>query len=146
MTCRPCGRSCCPPTRPRKSSTGAGTGSRTGCSADAGSVSAHWRSAPASSRQPRRPPSWWPPCPAPRPGPPPAAPPPQAVAPVVTGQEVLLAAATVAERTPAGTGKYWHVKITEGTFALEFWTTADGHQWYRGAKSGGHLQSVGVQP
>src|SRR4051812_22245337 len=40
------------------------------------------------------------------------APAPQAAAPVViTGQEVLLAAATVAAQAPAGTGTYWHVKI-----------------------------------
>ena len=49
----------------------------------------------------------------------PASTPPQAVAPVVTGQQVLLAAATVAEQSPAGTGKYWHVKTTEAKGVYE---------------------------
>ncbi|WP_328446573.1 CU044_5270 family protein [Amycolatopsis sp. NBC_00438] len=61
---------------------------------------------------------------------------PQAAAPVaVTGQEVLLAAATVAAKAPASTGTYWHVKIAESE-TYEYWTKADGHVWFRGAKSG----------
>ncbi|WP_326956419.1 CU044_5270 family protein [Amycolatopsis sp. NBC_01286] len=64
---------------------------------------------------------------------------PQAAAPVaVTGQEVLLAAATVAAKAPAGTGKYWHLKIAESE-TYEYWTTAEGHQWFRGAKTGGRV-------
>jgi hypothetical protein len=67
------------------------------------------------------------------------APVPQAAAPVVvTGQEVLLAAATVAAQAPAGTGTYWHVKIDESQ-DYEYWTKADGHVWFRGAKSGGRV-------
>lgn len=67
------------------------------------------------------------------------APAPQAAAPVaVTGQEILLAAATVAAKAPAGTGTYWHVKINESE-AYEYWTKADGHVWFRGAKSGGKV-------
>jgi hypothetical protein len=67
------------------------------------------------------------------------APAPQAAAPVVvTGQEVLLAAATVAAQAPAGTGTYWHVKIDESQ-DYEYWTKADGHVWFRGAKSGGQV-------
>ncbi|HET6710165.1 CU044_5270 family protein [Amycolatopsis sp.] len=76
----------------------------------------------------------------------PAPPPPQAVAPVVTGTEVLLAAATVAEKTPAGTGKYWHIKTTSDKEAYEYWYSADGHLWFRGAKSGGRVESLGVFP
>ena len=74
------------------------------------------------------------------PGAPAVAPaPPQAVAPVVTGQDVLLAAATVAERAPEGTGKYWHVTTQAAEHLYENWTTADGHQWARGEKSGGRV-------
>jgi hypothetical protein len=66
--------------------------------------------------------------------------PPQAVAPVpvVTGQQVLLAAATVAAQAPAGTGTYWHVKI-DASLTFENWYRADGHVWFRGAKSGGKV-------
>ncbi|MET8993684.1 CU044_5270 family protein [Amycolatopsis sp. NPDC004169] len=80
------------------------------------------------------------------PGTPAPAPPPQAVAPVVTGQQVLLAAATVAERTPAGTGKYWYVKTATDNVVYENWYTADGHTWFRGAKSGGKVRSLGLYP
>ncbi|WP_329053386.1 CU044_5270 family protein [Amycolatopsis sp. NBC_01488] len=81
------------------------------------------------------------------PGAPAPAAPPQAVAPVDTGQQVLLAAATVAAKAPAESGTYWHVKISAGKSGLEYWTAAaDGHQWYRGAKSGDQLESVGLQP
>jgi hypothetical protein len=73
------------------------------------------------------------------PGTPAPAPAPQAAAPVViTGQEILLAAATVAAQAPAGTGTYWHVKIDESQ-DYEYWTKADGHVWFRGAKSGGRV-------
>jgi hypothetical protein len=74
------------------------------------------------------------------PGTPAPAPAPQAAAPVaVTGQEVLLAAATVAAKAPAGTGKYWHVKTTSGSLTYENWTSAEGRGWFRGAKSGGRV-------
>lgn len=70
----------------------------------------------------------------------PAEAPPRAVAPapVVTGQQVLLAAAKVAEGAPAGTGTYWHVKI-DASQDFENWYRADGHVWFRGAKSGGKV-------
>ncbi|WP_033261024.1 CU044_5270 family protein [Amycolatopsis vancoresmycina] len=64
-------------------------------------------------------------------------PPPQAVAPVDPGRQILLAAATVAERAPVGTGKYWHSTTKVGTETWEYWTTADGHEWYRDAKTHG---------
>ncbi|MFJ1762791.1 CU044_5270 family protein [Amycolatopsis sp. NPDC088138] len=73
------------------------------------------------------------------------APAPQAAAPVaVTGQEVLLAAATVAAKAPAGTGTYWHVRTTSGDFTYESWTNADGRAWFRGAKSGGKVIPWGL--
>jgi len=75
-----------------------------------------------------------------------APPPPQAVAPVVTGTQVLLAAATVAERTPAGTGKYWHIRTALDNLVYDNWFTADGHMWFRGAKSGGKVISLGQNP
>ncbi|MEU4518560.1 CU044_5270 family protein [Amycolatopsis sp. NPDC024027] len=78
------------------------------------------------------------------PGTPAPAPQPQAVAPVVTGQQVLLAAATVAERAPAGTGKYWHVKTASDKLTYEDWYTADGHMFFRGAKSGGKVIALGL--
>ncbi|WP_020642652.1 CU044_5270 family protein [Amycolatopsis balhimycina] len=73
------------------------------------------------------------------PGAPAPAPQPQAVAPVVTGQQVLLAAATVAERAPAGTGTYWHVRTKVDNSAWEYWTKADGKVWFRGEKSQGRV-------
>jgi hypothetical protein len=56
---------------------------------------------------------------------------------VVTGQQVLLAAATSAERAQDGSGKYWHVKITysNGDYNWEYWITANGDVWTRGAKT-----------
>ncbi|MGW3960357.1 CU044_5270 family protein [Amycolatopsis sp. NPDC005003] len=80
------------------------------------------------------------------PGSPSPAPQPQAVAPVVTGQQVLLAAATVAERSPAGTGKYWHVKTATDDLVYEDWYSADGHLWFRGEKSGGKVLPLGLAP
>ncbi|WIX86896.1 CU044_5270 family protein [Amycolatopsis sp. DG1A-15b] len=65
------------------------------------------------------------------------APSPQAVAPVDTGRQILLAAATVAERTHVGTGKYWHTTTKVGNEAWEYWTTTDGQEWYRTARTGG---------
>ncbi|MEV6904680.1 hypothetical protein [Amycolatopsis sp. NPDC051372] len=70
-----------------------------------------------------------------------AAPAPPAAPPVVqSGQQVLLAAATVAERSPDATGTYWHVTITEtgaGAAVTDYWVKPDGHWWFRGAKTGG---------
>jgi hypothetical protein len=72
--------------------------------------------------------------------------PPQAVAPVVTGTQVLLAAATVAEQSPAGTGKYWHVKTASDKQVYDYWYSADGHMWFRGAKTAGRVMPLGVFP
>src|SRR5689334_8377648 len=65
------------------------------------------------------------------PGPPAPPPPPRAVAPVYTGPQVLLAAATAAERTQVGTGKYRHTTTKVGKATWEYWTTTDGQEWYR---------------
>ncbi|GAA0553517.1 CU044_5270 family protein [Actinomadura livida] len=53
----------------------------------------------------------------------------------MSGPQVLLAAATVAETKPAASGTYWHVKSVAPSSAniktFESWTTADGRQWVR---------------
>jgi len=72
-------------------------------------------------------------------GPPPAGSQDSATVKVVTGQEILLAAATVAERTPDGTGKYWHVHVATPAVTYEYWVKADGKRWFRGAKSGNQV-------
>ncbi|MEU3769982.1 CU044_5270 family protein [Amycolatopsis keratiniphila] len=59
----------------------------------------------------------------------------------VTGQEVLLAAATAAERSPEGAGTYWHVKVT-GADEYEYWIKPDGQSWMRGAKTGGKVMPL----
>lgn len=67
----------------------------------------------------------------------PPAPSPQAVAPVDPGRQVLLAAATVAEHTQVGTGKYWHTTTKVGKESWEYWTTTGGQEWYRTARTHG---------
>jgi hypothetical protein len=50
----------------------------------------------------------------------------------VTGQEVLLAAATAAAQTPEDSGTYWHVTIASGQdLPYEYWVKADGDMWVR---------------
>ncbi|MFI6927924.1 CU044_5270 family protein [Nonomuraea spiralis] len=52
--------------------------------------------------------------------------------PAASGREVLLMAAVSAERTPQGSGTYWHVSRTmEGRdpTVTESWTTRDGRCW-----------------
>ncbi|MEU4251071.1 CU044_5270 family protein [Amycolatopsis sp. NPDC026612] len=80
------------------------------------------------------------------PGAPAEGPPPQAVAPVVTGQQVLLAAATLAEHAPAGTGNYWYIKTVSDKGVYEYWFNADGHMWFRGEKTKGRVQPLGRFP
>jgi hypothetical protein len=61
----------------------------------------------------------------------------------VTAQQVLLAAATAAEKAPVGSGDYWHVKVTitrtDGTVGpadtWDYWTGLDGRMWW------GHLKT-----
>jgi hypothetical protein len=60
------------------------------------------------------------------------------------GRQVLLAAATSAERTPEGSGKYWHVKtvFSDRSAWPETWTRRDGSKWWKGEKTGGKLQRL----
>lgn len=67
----------------------------------------------------------------------------------MSGPQVLLAAATVAETKPAASGTYWHVKKAAPSSGdhqtVETWTTADGRRWIR--FDGGTLRKVpGRQP
>ncbi|WP_414942761.1 CU044_5270 family protein [Amycolatopsis sp. cmx-11-51] len=71
--------------------------------------------------------------------PPSAGSPAPAAAKTVTGQEILLAAATVAEHTPEGAGTYWHVHVTTPAITYEYWVKADGKKWFRGTKSGNQV-------
>ena len=53
----------------------------------------------------------------------------------VTGKEVLLMAAVSAERTPQGSGMYWHVTrqwFTLDSPPMESWTGRDGKRWTKG--------------
>ncbi|NUW42651.1 CU044_5270 family protein [Nonomuraea rhodomycinica] len=57
-------------------------------------------------------------------GPPPA---------VTTARDVLLVAATTAERTPEGSGTYWHITVTVGSRPpSEYWYRRDGQFWIKG--------------
>jgi len=59
-----------------------------------------------------------------------------------SGWQILLAAARTAERTPAGSGAYWHVKtlISDSrSDQWETWTRRDGQTWFRGAKTQGRV-------
>lgn len=53
----------------------------------------------------------------------------------LSGRDVLLMAAVSAERTPQGSGTYWHVLSSDETPdgpAMESWTRRDGRRWTRG--------------
>jgi hypothetical protein len=58
----------------------------------------------------------------------------------VSGKDILLAAATAAERAPAGSGTYWYLKVEMGEGGpgntIEHWIKSDGESWYRMAKMG----------
>ncbi|TDC07127.1 hypothetical protein E1267_14185 [Nonomuraea longispora] len=54
--------------------------------------------------------------------------------PPLSARNVLLVAADSAERTPLGSGAYWHVrkeKDDSGRLFTESWTTRDGQRWTR---------------
>ncbi|MEU9019074.1 CU044_5270 family protein [Actinomadura sp. NPDC048394] len=57
--------------------------------------------------------------------------------PVLSGRQVMLAAATTAESKPAASGTYWHTKLvlTMGkvTHVSETWTRSDGSTWLSAA-------------
>ncbi|MBB4920713.1 CU044_5270 family protein [Streptosporangium saharense] len=53
----------------------------------------------------------------------------------LSGRDVLLMAAVSAERTPQGSGTYWHVSSsheTPGLPPMESWISRDGRRWTRG--------------
>ncbi|WP_433216682.1 CU044_5270 family protein [Microtetraspora malaysiensis] len=54
-----------------------------------------------------------------------------------SGKEILLMAAASAERTPQGSGTYWHVKRESPNLGeeMESWTTRDGRRWTKGEPS-----------
>jgi hypothetical protein len=62
----------------------------------------------------------------------------------VTGQEILLAAADGAQRSPEGTGTYWHLTVDGSGDRFEYWVKPDGQTWFRGAKTNGAVMSMGV--
>ncbi len=57
--------------------------------------------------------------------------------PVLSGQQVMLAAAIAAESKPAGSGKYWHTRSTGTTGKIttvdETWIARDGRTWISAA-------------
>jgi hypothetical protein len=50
---------------------------------------------------------------------------------VPSGQDVLLAAAAAAERSPEGSGTYWYYKVEAESFNYEYWIRPDGYYWRR---------------
>ncbi|WP_371778062.1 hypothetical protein [Streptosporangium subroseum] len=53
--------------------------------------------------------------------------------PIMSSRDVLLVAADTTERTPEGTGTYWHITITKkGAPTGEYWYRRDGHFWIKG--------------
>jgi hypothetical protein len=62
----------------------------------------------------------------------------------VSGQEILLAAADQAQRSPEGTGAYWHTTVEGSGDRFEYWTKPDGQTWLRGAKTSGAVTPMGV--
>ncbi|MFC5824189.1 CU044_5270 family protein [Nonomuraea insulae] len=55
------------------------------------------------------------------------------VLPLTSAKNILLVAAASAERTPLGSGTYWHVRreSEDGRPRGETWTTRDGRRWSR---------------
>ncbi|MFI7431485.1 CU044_5270 family protein [Micromonospora sp. NPDC049836] len=58
------------------------------------------------------------------------------------GRQILLAAATTAERTPAASGAYWYLRTESTDWRSESWTRRDGRTWVRGAKTGGDVKEL----
>ncbi|MEV5554854.1 CU044_5270 family protein [Nonomuraea wenchangensis] len=62
------------------------------------------------------------------------------VLPLTSARNILLVAAASAERTPQGSGTYWHIKreSADGRHVWgESWTTRDGQRWSRGEPGDG---------
>ena len=68
--------------------------------------------------------------------------------PVLSGQQVMLAAATAAESKPATSGTYWHTKLVlsmgKDTHVSETWIRRDGRTWLSAAP--GLVSSVKPRP
>ncbi|MET7396432.1 CU044_5270 family protein [Dactylosporangium sp. NPDC005572] len=60
----------------------------------------------------------------------------------LSGQDILLAAATTALQQPPATGTYWHLKARALHLDTESWTDRDGRTWERNAKTGGRVVAV----
>lgn len=64
----------------------------------------------------------------------------------LSGQQILLVAATTAEKSPDGTGTYWYVKVSGQSngqpYQSETWTRQDGLSWLRSEKTGGTVQDL----
>ncbi|MGV9309096.1 CU044_5270 family protein [Nonomuraea sp. NPDC003727] len=69
--------------------------------------------------------------------------------PASGARDVLLVAATTAERAPEGSGTYWHITITqEGKPQQEYWYKKDGRFWLKGEglKGEGKLTQFADKP
>jgi hypothetical protein len=68
--------------------------------------------------------------------------------PVLSGQQVMLAAATAAESKPASSGTYWHTKLVlsmgKQTTVRESWIRPDGRTWVSAAP--GLVSRVKAEP
>ncbi|GAA4612289.1 CU044_5270 family protein [Actinoallomurus liliacearum] len=79
----------------------------------------------------------------------PNSPPPTAA---LSARQVLLTAATTAEKAPSTTGTYWYVRLEEKDSAnakpdvSEEWTRRDGQMWRRDGKTEGKMYHEGVMP
>ncbi|MEE6262789.1 CU044_5270 family protein [Plantactinospora sonchi] len=77
-------------------------------------------------------------------------PPTPPVTAALSGQQILLAAASTAERLPESSGNYWYVRITSsGTsksapWQVENWFDRSGRTWLRGDKSNGQVVELSV--
>jgi hypothetical protein len=69
----------------------------------------------------------------------------------LSGPQILLAAATTAERAPEASGTYWYLKVvskggTDSGNQWETWTQPGGQTWFRGErKTGGKVVEI-TQP
>jgi hypothetical protein len=64
----------------------------------------------------------------------------------VTGQDILLAAATAAERAPEGSGTYWHITVDLSDDRYEYWIGPTGQMWFRGRKTNGQVMLFDPDP
>ncbi|GAB3963714.1 CU044_5270 family protein [Actinoallomurus acanthiterrae] len=82
----------------------------------------------------------------------PNSPPSTAAQSTLSARQILLAAATTAEKAPATSGTYWYTKMEERDSAnaepriAERWTRRDGQVWRRDGKTEGEVFHQGVLP